>query len=198
MKRFLKKEGGFTLIELLIVVVIIGILAAVAVPMYSRYMTSAKASEAPTQLQALVEYAHSYMRAHPTDWSQTGTTVANSSLFYFNADEDGGQANDPLWMQELCGDTPIYFFYSYNGTDATALAASAAGSTGVAITPVGTSGGTNTCVLEAIGGRTLDGNGNTINNPFDTSDWLRATVEDDGTIVWTASTGKMSDVRPSD
>lgn len=46
-------QSGFSLIELMIVVVIAGILAKVALPAYTDYMTQSKLSEAHAQLAAL-------------------------------------------------------------------------------------------------------------------------------------------------
>jgi type IV pilus assembly protein PilA len=48
-----KKSEGFTLVELMVVIVIVGILAAVAIPKFLDASNKAKASEFPTQLTAL-------------------------------------------------------------------------------------------------------------------------------------------------
>ena len=56
MKTFsqsLKRQDGFTLVELMVVVAIIGLLSAVAIPNFKKYQAKAKISEAKLQLSAI-------------------------------------------------------------------------------------------------------------------------------------------------
>src|SRR5690349_23526200 len=69
-----KKLAGFTLIELMIVVAIIGILAAVAIPAFLEYMKSGKGTEADLALNRLAKSAKTWKISH--DGYHPGTQAA--------------------------------------------------------------------------------------------------------------------------
>ena len=59
-KHLRKSQKGFTLIELMIVVAIIGILAAIAIPNFLRFQLRARSSEGKTNIAALRTAQESY------------------------------------------------------------------------------------------------------------------------------------------
>jgi type II secretion system protein G len=68
LKKFRKGEKGFTLIELLIVVAIIGILAAIAIPQFSSYRQKAYNSAAQADVKnakTALESAFADNQAYP-------------------------------------------------------------------------------------------------------------------------------------
>ena len=62
----MRKNMGFTLIEVMIVVVIIGILAAVAIPNYSEYVTRSRVTEAISGLSDMRVRMEQYFQDNRT------------------------------------------------------------------------------------------------------------------------------------
>ena len=76
----LKGKKGFTLIELMIVVAIIGILAAIAIPNFLKFQAKSKQSEAKTNLKGIYTAETGYFGENNTfnsfdkvNWSPVGT-----------------------------------------------------------------------------------------------------------------------------
>ncbi|MBO4699121.1 prepilin-type N-terminal cleavage/methylation domain-containing protein [bacterium] len=68
-------KKGFTLLELMIVIGLIGILAAIAIPMYSEYNSKAKASEVPVILKDIVKFQFIY-KEYPGSGGKFATGLA--------------------------------------------------------------------------------------------------------------------------
>jgi type IV pilus assembly protein PilE len=107
-----RANAGVTLLELMVVMVIVGILGAIAIPAYRSYMVRANRTEAKTALLSAagtLERCYSRDNAYngascaaflalPPQLTQSGkyqvTVVANPAAFVLQAVPQGNQAND--------------------------------------------------------------------------------------------------------
>jgi type IV pilus assembly protein PilA len=114
MKKFHNRKGGFTLIELMIVVAIIGILAAIAIPNFLRFQLKAKTSEGKTNLAAIRTAEESYYSEFGTYVSAAASppgVSANTKTNFSNVAGAGAGFDQIGWLPE----GPIFFNYGVSG-----------------------------------------------------------------------------------
>ncbi|MDY7229080.1 prepilin-type N-terminal cleavage/methylation domain-containing protein [Hyalangium rubrum] len=172
-----RQRHGFTLIELMIVVAIIGILAAIAIPNFTRFQARARQSEVNTNLKSLFTGLRTQQRMPPPTIHASGFAPERGNRYSYHLDDGCSSFEDRSGINTVSNDSDTCIgvdTFKYQGfpsafpvnQPASATWNNSATSNGMA-TSAGIYGYAGTWDFLAYGAGDVD------NNPMDTSDtWL--------------------------
>jgi type IV pilus assembly protein PilA len=114
-----RAQRGFTLIELMIVIAIIGLLAAIAMPAFMMFMMKSKRTEARLQIDQIDKRVHIYFAEKqmlpPSAVQFPATTACTHASGKIPAQPQSAWNADPGWRElQFHIDEPTYFQYEYS------------------------------------------------------------------------------------
>ncbi len=100
-----QNKKGFTLVEIMIVVVIIGLLAAMAVPAFQRVRESSQVSAVENNLRQLSSAAAQYFMENPSQTTVVTANLADLGYLQYDTSDPEFQVADETYTDPITRDT---------------------------------------------------------------------------------------------